>query len=191
MRSVAGGFDGSQVSTRLVKGLGTLLPMPPATLRIDRIPPMKQSSQVMVVDDRADIRYTISAILRSKGFEVILAVDGASALQKARIHCVGLFLLDVELPDINGFELCRRIKCDPGLAHIPVVMCSANCAEEDLQDAVDAGAIAYITKPFDVAKLSDCVSRVWTQSAASMFAHTLSQGLAFDPAPAAVNTENA
>ena len=190
MRSVAGGFDGSQVSTRLVKGLGTLLPMPPATLRIHRILAMKQSSQVLVVDDRADIRYTIAAILKSKGFEVVLAADGASALLKAQKHNVGLFLLDVELPDINGFELCRRIKRDPGLAHIPVVMCSANCAEEDLQDAVDAGAIAYITKPFDVAKLADCVSRIWTQNAASMFANTLCQGHTFAPAPSAVNTEN-
>jgi CheY-like chemotaxis protein len=188
MRSVAGGFDGSQVSTRLVKGLGTLLPIPPATLRINRLPTMKQNSQVLVVDDRADIRYTIAAILRHKGFEVILATDGASALQKAHDNNVGLFLLDVQLPDINGFELCRRIKRDLALAHIPVVMCSGNCAEEDLQNAADAGAIAYISKPFDVAKLADCISRVWTQSAAATFANTLAQEYSFASNSPAVRT---
>jgi DNA-binding response OmpR family regulator len=151
---------------------------------------MKQNSQVLVVDDRADIRSTIAAILKSKGFEVILAIDGASALQEAHNNDVGLFLLDVGLPDTNGFELCRRIKRDPALAHIPVVMCSANCEEEDLQDAADAGAIAYISKPFDAAKLADCVSRVWAQSAAAVYANTLAQGHSFAPNPAAVKPGN-
>jgi CheY-like chemotaxis protein len=125
---------------------------------------MVPRADILVVDDRADIRYTIATVLRRNGFGVVLAADGASAIKRAANQQVGLFLLDVDLPDMNGFELCRRLKNLPALAGIPVVMCSANCADEDLQAAANAGAVAYISKPFDMVKLVDCIHRVWNQA---------------------------
>ncbi len=122
---------------------------------------MVPRADILVVDDRADIRYTIATVLRRNGFGVVMAADGASAMKRAIHQQMGLFLLDVDLPDMTGFELCRRLKNQPALSRIPVIMCSANCADEDLQAAANAGAVAYISKPFDMVKLVDCIHRVW------------------------------
>jgi CheY-like chemotaxis protein len=142
---------------------------PPVTLRLNRNSLMIQGTDILVVDDRSDIRYTIATVLRRNGYGVIMAADGASALKRAGTQGVGLFLLDVDLPDMNGFELCRRLKSNQDLAQIPVIMCSANCAEEDLHEAASAGALAYISKPFDMVKLIDCIHRVWAQHSTPVF----------------------
>lgn len=130
---------------------------------------MLQGKDILVVDDRADIRYTIATVLKRNGFGVVLASDGLSALKKAATHKVWLYLLDVDLPDMDGFELCRRLKSDSTREQIPVVMCSANCAEEDLLQAASSGADAYISKPFDMVKLIDCINRIWTQNMPPIF----------------------
>jgi CheY-like chemotaxis protein len=104
---------------------------------------------VLLVDDNRAARYVLSRTLRVEGFDVWEAGDGTEALRRAG-DGPDVILLDVKLPDINGFEVCRRLKDEPGSSQIPVIHMSASYyQEEDRQRGLAAGAIAYITG-FDV-----------------------------------------
>ena len=100
---------------------------------------------VLLVDDNKAGRYVLSRSLRFEGFEVLEAGDGEGALALARRR-PDIIVLDVKLPDINGFEVCRRLKADPATAAIPVVHVSATYwQEEDRQRGLASGAVAYLT----------------------------------------------
>ena len=102
-------------------------------------------ARVLLVDDNKAGRYVLSRSLRFEGFEVLEAGDGEEALALART-APDIIVLDVKLPDINGFEVCRRLKADPATAAIPVVHISATYwQEEDRQRGLAAGAAAYLT----------------------------------------------
>lgn len=105
---------------------------------------------ILHVDDNEINRYARGRILRAKGFEVLDAKDGASALRLAAAHRPQLVLLDVHLPDIDGFEVCRLLKHDPRTRAIPVVHISASgAAERDMPQALEHGADAYLREPVD------------------------------------------
>ena len=104
---------------------------------------------VLLVDDNRAARYVLSRTLRLEGFDVWEAGDGTEALRLAG-DGPDIIVLDVKLPDINGFEVCQRLKGEPACAAIPVIHMSASYyQEEDRQRGLEAGAIAYITG-FDV-----------------------------------------
>jgi CheY-like chemotaxis protein len=104
---------------------------------------------VLLVDDNRAARYVLSRTLRFEGFDVWEAGDGSEALRLAG-NGPDVIVLDVKLPDINGFEVCRRLKDEPASAGIPVIHMSASYyQEEDRQRGLAAGAIAYVTG-FDV-----------------------------------------
>ena len=104
---------------------------------------------VLLVDDNRAARYVLSRTLRFEGFNVWEAGDGSEALRLAG-NGPDVIVLDVKLPDINGFEVCRRIKGAADSAAIPVIHMSASYyQEEDRQRGLAAGAVAYITG-FDV-----------------------------------------
>jgi CheY-like chemotaxis protein len=104
---------------------------------------------VLLVDDNRAARYVLSRTLRLEGFEVWEAGDGAEALRLAADR-PDVIVLDVKLPDVNGFEVCRRLKTAPASTAIPVIQMSASYfQEDDRQRGLAAGAVAYITG-FDV-----------------------------------------
>jgi len=106
--------------------------------------------QVLVVDDYPGARYLRSRILSDGGYEVLEAGSGAEALDIARTMKPSLILLDVNLPDISGFEVCERLKKDPGTATIPVIQITgAWLSEEDRQQGLASGADAYLVEPVD------------------------------------------
>lgn len=99
----------------------------------------------VVVEDDQDVRNLLEGVLSHAGFEVCTAVDGLSGLQAVRAAQPALVTVDVGLPDIDGFELLRRIR---GLSNAYIVMLTGRSAETDVLMALQAGADDYISKPF-------------------------------------------
>lgn len=108
---------------------------------------------ILIVDDREENRYISSRILKNAGFAVAEAASGREALQKV-LENPAVVILDVRLPDIIGYEVCRRIKANPQTANIPVLQISASfISSESRVQALDSGAEAYLTQPMEPAVL--------------------------------------
>ncbi|MFA5121850.1 PleD family two-component system response regulator [Zavarzinia sp.] len=105
------------------------------------------TAKVLVVDDVHVIRKVLEAKLVADFFEVVLAGSGHEALEKARSESPDIILLDVMMPDIDGFEVCRRLKADPLTRHIPVVMVTGLDQPRDRVAGLEAGADDFLTKP--------------------------------------------
>ena len=106
--------------------------------------------QILVVDDYAGARYLRSRILMDAGYEVVEAENGEDALRLAAAVHPSLILLDVNLPDISGTEVCTRLKRDPATADIPVIQITGAWLSEDARRrGMASGANAYLTEPVD------------------------------------------
>src|ERR1700737_1418013 len=107
------------------------------------------SARILVVDDNEVNVELLVAILASEDYVVSTATDGFEALAKTAAEKPDIVLLDVMMPELDGFEVCRRIKADPTMADIPVIMVTALSHVDDLVRGFDAGADDFVTKPFD------------------------------------------
>lgn len=106
--------------------------------------------QILIVDDYPGARYLRSRILSDAGYEVLEAGNGSEALAIAREVRPALILLDVNLPDISGFEVCTRLRQDPDTALIPIIQITgAWLSEKDKQEGLASGANAYLVEPVD------------------------------------------
>jgi DNA-binding response OmpR family regulator len=104
--------------------------------------------KILIVDDDLDIAGAFTHVLQSADYEVLSAATGQECLQIARAERPDLILLDVRLPDINGLEVCRRIKSDPELARIAVInVTGMRTSKDDEAEGIEAGADAYLAKP--------------------------------------------
>jgi CheY-like chemotaxis protein len=102
---------------------------------------------VLIVDDNQHLREIYSSVLRSSGYEIIEAENGADAIEKAASAQPHVILLDLVLPDIHGIEVARSIKRNPRSAHIPIIGCSAFSIGAEREDSLAAGMIEYLRKP--------------------------------------------
>jgi CheY-like chemotaxis protein len=117
--------------------------------------------QILIVDDYPGALYLRSRILSEAGYEVIEATNGEDALRLAAQHRPALVLLDVNLPDISGPEVCERLKRDPVTASIPVIQITgAWLSTEDRQRGMASGADAYLVEPIDEVTLIKSVVSV-------------------------------
>jgi two-component system, OmpR family, KDP operon response regulator KdpE len=108
------------------------------------------STRIAVVDDEPNILNTVAPLLRSRGYEVLTAINGRLALEVIDREPLDLLVLDLGLPDIDGVEVCRRVRQN---RNIPILVLSARGAEADKVRALDAGADDYVTKPFGAEEL--------------------------------------
>jgi DNA-binding response OmpR family regulator len=108
---------------------------------------------ILVVDDDENILNLERTILAQKGFEVTTATGGAEALELLAGRVFDLVLLDVMMPDVDGFTVCRKIKEDPRLKAIPVIFLTAKGGGEALAEGFESGAVMDINKPFTANKL--------------------------------------
>lgn len=116
-------------------------------------------AKVLVVEDEPDIADLIARQLRQAGLEVTVSPSGAGALEQARTTCPQLLVLDLMLPDIDGFEVCKRLRRDPATSHIQVIVVSARNSEMDRVLAFELGADDFVTKPFSARELALRVRR--------------------------------
>jgi twitching motility two-component system response regulator PilG len=114
--------------------------------------------RILLVEDEESLLKLESILLSSKGYSVTGVMDGRSAMEEITANKYDLVLLDIMLPEIDGFEVCRRIKANPETRHIPVVMLTAKKSADDLERGMQAGAAAYITKPFKSAKVMEVIA---------------------------------
>ncbi|MDX1601080.1 MAG: response regulator [Anaerolineales bacterium] len=117
-------------------------------------------SKVLVAEDERDIRELITFTLRYHGHDVLAASNGEEALELALKEHPDLVLLDIRMPRMNGYEVCRSIKENEVTKHIPVVFISAKGQEAEVKEGLDAGATDYILKPFSPDQLVERVSQV-------------------------------
>ncbi len=109
--------------------------------------------KIMVVEDEKSLRKLESILLEARGYRVCSMCDGKEALEAIEKEMPDLVLLDVMLPIVDGFEVCRQIKSNEETRHIPVIMVTAKTSLEDITRGEQVGANAYLTKPFKSAKI--------------------------------------
>jgi len=110
---------------------------------------MAAKTKILIVEDETPVAMMMVYLLHRIGCDADLAWNADKALRLAHAGVFDLITLDIDLPGANGFEICRRLKADPHLCHIPVVFVSGRIDEKCRQHAFELGAVDYIIKPFE------------------------------------------
>jgi two-component system, OmpR family, alkaline phosphatase synthesis response regulator PhoP len=125
------------------------------------------TQRILVVDDEEDISFSLARRLSSEGFEVICAEDGAEGLRRAQTESPNLIVLDLMLPKMDGYKVCRLLKFDERYKRIPIIMLTARSQDEDAALGREMGADAYMTKPFDSGELLQKIQELLAAAAAA------------------------
>jgi len=118
------------------------------------------SKRILVVDDEEDIVALVRIRLEAEGYEVLVASDGQQALDTAKKEMPNLIILDLMLPKIDGYKVCRMLKFDERYKKIPIILFTARSQSSDKDLGMEVGADAYLTKPFDSKVLLDSIKRL-------------------------------
>lgn len=114
---------------------------------------MNSSVKILVCDDEPNILMSLEFLLKKQKFQTFIARNGTEALTIAAREHPDLIVLDIMMPDVDGYEVCRTIRQNPELSHTRIVFLSAKSKDSDIQTGLDAGADAYLTKPFSTRDL--------------------------------------
>jgi two-component system alkaline phosphatase synthesis response regulator PhoP len=120
--------------------------------------------KILVVDDEIYIVHILDFSLGMEGYEVVTALDGEQALEKLQSDKPDLIVLDIMMPKLDGYEVCKAIKSDPETRQIPVILLSAKGRNVDQKLGFDVGADDYITKPFSPRKLVERINQLLGQA---------------------------
>ena len=116
---------------------------------------------IMIVEDEQDVLTLVSEVIGGGNeYTITPAVDGHQALAKARQLHPDLILLDVMMPGLDGFEVCRALKADPATRGIKVIIVSAMNSDQDIEEGMAAGADFYLTKPMKITELSEKIKEL-------------------------------
>ncbi len=116
--------------------------------------------KILVVDDEPDVQAIVGARLAAMGFEILTAKDGQEGLDLARKEFPDVVLLDLMLPKLDGYKVCRMLKFDKAFERIPVIIFSAKGSDADKKLAEEAGADAYMIKPFDLQLFTQTIQKL-------------------------------
>jgi DNA-binding response OmpR family regulator len=119
--------------------------------------------KILVVDDEDDILHFLEMVLREKGYQVTTASGGHEALTRAQIDKPDLVLLDIMMPQMDGWEVLKLLRVDEDTRRIPVAMLSARTEAKDRVQGLQEGAIDYICKPFSLTELVGKIEAIFTQ----------------------------
>ena len=114
---------------------------------------MRTPPRILIADDNAMNLDILQTRLAVHGYDIVTATDGEAALTQARETLLDLPLLDVMMPGLDGFEVCRRLRADPTLPFIPIILVTARADSRDVVAGLEAGGGEYVTKPVDQAAL--------------------------------------
>ncbi len=106
--------------------------------------------KLLVVDDEKDFVSMISDRLEAKGFDVVKAFDGKEGLEKARSERPDVIILDIMMPEMNGYDVCRKLKLDENFKETPIIMLTAKFEPNDIEFGKEMGADSYLTKPLEL-----------------------------------------
>jgi DNA-binding response OmpR family regulator len=129
--------------------------------------PKPTTKKILVVDDEADILHFLELVLRERGYDVLTAANGRQAVELARDARPDLVLLDIMMPQMDGWEVLKLLRVDDATATIPVAMVSARTDPKDRVQGLQEGAADYICKPFALDDLLAKVDAIFTHANAS------------------------
>ncbi len=109
--------------------------------------------KILIVDDEPNIVLSLDYLVRRKGFVPLIARNGTEALSIANEHIPDLIILDIMMPDIDGYDVCQTIKANPLFGHTKIIFLSAKSRPEDISKGLKMGADKYVTKPFSTKQL--------------------------------------
>lgn len=118
------------------------------------------TGRILVADDSQAVREILQVSLETLGYDVVLAEDGERAMERIQRERPDLIIVDIMMPKVNGFQICRRVKSDPGTRGTPVILLTARSGQEDVFWGKDCGADEYITKPFRTQELEEAIGRL-------------------------------
>src|SRR5216683_2437896 len=127
--------------------------------------------KILIVDDEPEAVELVEFNLKTSGFDVLTASDGAEALKKAHSALPSLIVLDLMLPEVDGLEVCKMLRRDPATASIPIIMVTAKAAEIDRILGLELGADDYVTKPFSPRELVLRVKKILERGRAAEQEH--------------------
>lgn len=116
-------------------------------------------SRILIVDDEPNIVMSLDYLLRRKNYEVFIARNGKEAIDAIAEHTPDLILLDIMMPDVDGYEICQMVKTDPRTHHIKIIFLSAKSKKSDIEKGYELGADLYVVKPFSNKDLTDKIAQ--------------------------------
>jgi two-component system cell cycle response regulator DivK len=129
------------------------------TVKIMRGVTMREKSIILYVEDNRENRVLVRRVLESEGYEMAEASNAEDAMRKIYSVRPGLILMDINMPDVDGYALTARIKAEPGFASVPIIAVTANVMRGDRERSLEAGCDGYIQKPIDIDILSQQIER--------------------------------
>jgi len=125
---------------------------------------MNSQKHILIVDDEPDLVEMVKTRLEANGYRISAAYDGQEALNKVKMEKPDLIILDIMLPKLDGYKVCGLLKADMKYNAIPIIMFTARAQESDLAMGKEAGADAYVTKPFDPVVLMDKIKGLLSEA---------------------------
>lgn len=116
-----------------------------------------KSKKILIVDDEPNIVMSLEYALQKQGYQVLIARNGNEALNLASKHIPDGVLLDIMMPDIDGYETLKRLKENPNLDQVKIIFLSAKNKKTDIEKGLNLGADDYITKPFSIKKIMETI----------------------------------
>lgn len=116
--------------------------------------------RILIVDDEPNILLSLDFLMRKSGYTVLLARNGTEALEHIQQSKPDLILLDIMMPDVDGYEICQKTKSNSSTSHIKIIFLTAKSKESDIAKGLEMGADAYITKPFTNKNLLEQVKTI-------------------------------
>ncbi len=126
--------------------------------------PDEKKGTILYVEDNPDNRNLIRRVLNAEGYSVIEAINGKQATEKLESNLVDLILMDINMPDMDGYTLTAKIKAIQKYSKIPIVAVTANVMRGDREKSLEAGCDGYIQKPIDIDTLAQQIERFITRS---------------------------
>ena len=124
----------------------------------------QEKATILYVEDNRDNRSLVRRVLNAEGYDVIEAGNAAEALVKLQEETTDLILMDINMPDVDGYTLTTKIRGLPGFSKIPIIAVTANVMRGDREKSLEAGCDGYIQKPIDIDTLAQQIERFMTRS---------------------------